>query len=245
MEFELISDEEFDNLPTDNERCFIEFEAINRRNLNRMINNDTNTEFDRVVRQQYMAAVSAVAHECGVPNISFDPDTDENTYQQFGRFSLAVQGEVARLRIRQRGERHPYSVMLTGATRTKIEHYISRIRDVVAKSDMDAGRKRDLNKKLDELVSELTGHRLSFAKSMAILAAVMATMGSVVTISADGPSAVAHIMQLIGEDKATEETAARRLAPPPKALPAPPKPGTFGRPPPRSLPDELDDDIPF
>ncbi len=135
--------------------------------------------------------------------------------------------------------------MLTGATRTKIEHYISRIRDVVAKSDMDAGRKRDLNKKLDELVSELTGHRLSFAKSMAILAAVMATMGSVVTISADGPSAVAHIMQLIGEDKATEETAARRLAPPPKALPAPPKPGTFGRPPPRSLPDELDDDIPF
>lgn len=245
MEFELISDEEFDNLPADNERCFIEFEAINRRNMNRMINNDTNSDFDTTIRQQYMTAVAAVAQECGIPNIFFDPDANENTYQQFGRFSLSVQSEIARLRIRQRGERHPYSVLLTGSTRTKIEHYISRIRDVVAKSDMDPYQKRDLSKKLDELVSELSGPRLSFAKSMAILAAVMATMGSVVTISADGPSAVAHIMRLIGEDKTTEETAARRLAPPPKALPAPPKNGSFGQSPPLSLSNELDDDIPF
>ena len=33
MNFELISPEEFDNLPEDDEQCFVEFEAICRRNM--------------------------------------------------------------------------------------------------------------------------------------------------------------------------------------------------------------------
>lgn len=246
MNYELISEEEYASLPDEDDRCFVDFESICRRNMTRMIDENTSRDFDRSVRQQYMAAVAAVAKECNIPNISYALNNENGFYDDFSDFCLAVQGEVARIRIRQRGERHPYSVLLTGSTRTKIEHYISRIRDMVDRSEMDPDRKKRLHDKLDHLVKELGNQRLSFAKAMAILVGVTTVIAGATTIAADGQSAITHIMQLIGQDKESEEAAAKRLAPPPKALPAPQRP-----PPPRQspmrhpTPADLDDDIPF
>ncbi len=248
MNHEIISEEEFSNLPADDERCFVEFESICRRNMTRMIDENSSNDFDQAVRQQYMTAVSSVAQECNIPNISYDPQSEDNFWHQFNLFSLAVQGEVARIRIRQRGERHPYSVLLTSSTRTKIEHYISRIRDMVDRSEMDLDRKKRLNEKLDLLAKELSGQRLSFAKTMAVLVTITATLGAATTIAADGQSAIAHIMQLIGQDKESEEAAAKRLAPPPKALPSPKeRPAQKERSTPARAAQafDLDDDIPF
>lgn len=246
MSYELISDEEYASLPDEDDRCFVEFESICRRNMTRIIGEDTSNELDRVVREQYMAAVSAVAEACQISNVAYDPTAGGNYYETFGKFSLAVQGEVARIRIRSRGERHPYSVLLTGSTRTKIEHYVSRIRDTVERSDLDSDRKKRLQSRLDQLAAELGSPRLSFAKTMGILAAVLATTASSVTIAADGQSAVAHIIQLIGHDKETEDAAALRLTPPPKALPAPPaKTPSAVQQPTWQAAAELDDEIPF
>lgn len=247
MDYELISEEEYEGLPAEDDKCFVAFETICRRNMTRMIDQNTSGEFDSAVREQYMYAVSKVAEACQIPNVRFDPTEGGNFQQVFAQFCLAVQGEVTRIRILSRGERHPYSVLLTGSTRTKIEHYIGRLRDFVGKSDLDEGTKRRLNDKLDQLTAELSGHRISFAKTMALLAAVMATLGSTVTIAADGPNAVANIMRLIGEDKASEDAASQRLTPPPKALPSPaiktqPHKEKLVH---RAAAAELDDDIPF
>lgn len=86
---------------------------------------------------------------------------------------------------------------------------------------LDPSRKKRIDEKLDQLAAELKTPRLGFGKSMAILAAVLAAMGRTVTIAAEGRNAVAQIIRLIGEDKETEDTAAQRLAPPPRALPSP------------------------
>ena len=246
MSYELISEAEYASLPDDDDQCFVEFESICRRNMTRMIDDNTSSGFDRIVRDQYMASVAAVARECSIPNISYDPEEQTDAYEIFSRFSLIVQGEVARIRIRSRGVRHPYSVLLTDSTRTKIEHYISRIRDTVERSDLDPSLKQKLRGRLDQLSSELNSPRLSFARSMGILTVVLAAMGSSVTIAADGQSAVAHIMQLIGHDKETEEAATKRIAPPPKALPAPAAktPPRRQHPLQRPAPD-MDDEIPF
>jgi hypothetical protein len=37
MDYELISAEEFDKLPEDDEQCFVEFEAICHRNMTQMM----------------------------------------------------------------------------------------------------------------------------------------------------------------------------------------------------------------
>lgn len=254
MNFELISEEEYDNLPDDDEDCFVAFEAICRRNMNRMISEDTTREFDKNVRQQYMAAVSAVGRECSVPNTQTNEHSDDSFDDEFRRFSLAVHGEVARIRIRGRGFRHPYSVRLLPNTKAKIENYISRIRDTIEKSDLSDDRRRALYSKLDNFQAELDSPRLSFGKTMAVLSVVLAGLAASTTIAAEGPAAVNNIMKLIAADKETEDAARLRLAPPPKALPAPPQPQKPQRPAVRRTTGpswdapkggDLDDEIPF
>ncbi len=251
MNFDLISPEQYDNLPDDDEQCFVEFEAICRRNMTQMISSSSEVSFDRSIQAQYMAAVSSVAVECGLTNlsVSIPAENDEHFYDMFSRFLQAVHGEVARIRIRGRRSRNSLSVQLTDNTRTKIEHYISRLRETIEKSDLPDARKRTLRDKLDELVVEVGKRRLNLGKTMAVLSMVLVGLGSATTIAAEGPSAVTNIMRLIGVDKESEDAAVSRLAPPPKALPAPPE-----KPPVRvnaapaatqkRLPD-LDDDIPF
>lgn len=192
-----------------------------------------------------MAAVSSVAVECGITNISHSipAENDDKFYDDFSQFSLTVQGEVARIRIRGRRSRNSVSVQLTDNTRTKIEHYILRLRETIEKADLSEARKKALRGKLDELADELGKRRLNLGRTMAVLSLVLASLGSATAIAADGPSAITHIMQLIGVDKESEDNAVSRLAPPPKALPAPPQ-----KPPPVSVkaaPVEIDDDIPF
>jgi hypothetical protein len=79
---------------------------------------------------------------------------------------------------------------------------------------------------------------------MAVLSMVLVGLGSATIIAADGPTAVTHIMRLIGVDKESEDTAVSRLAPPQKSLPAPPQ-----KPPPVRVNARpaatLDDEIPF
>ena len=254
LDFELISADEFDALPEDDEQCFVEFEAICRRNMTRMINDQTSGHFDRSVQSQYMAAVSSVAVECGLPGLArqIPAENDNAFYDEFSQFCLAVQGEVARIRIRSRRFRNSVSVQLADNTRTKIEHYISRLRETIDKSRLPDHRKKALRNKLDELREELGKRRLNLGKTMVVLAVVMAGLQGVAnmtTIAAEGEAAIASIMKLIGVDKETEEAAVSRLAPPPKALPAPPsharpRPAVPSRAPLRAITD-LDDDIPF
>jgi hypothetical protein len=114
MNFELISAEEFDSLSEDDEQCFVEFEAICRRNMNRMMSNETSRDFDRSLQAQYMASVSSVAVECDIIILSvpIPAENDDNFYDEFSKFSLAVHGEVARIRIRGRKSRNSVSVQL-------------------------------------------------------------------------------------------------------------------------------------
>ncbi|WP_279358920.1 hypothetical protein [Methylobacterium indicum] len=250
MNYELISESDYANLPEDNDRCFVEFEAICRRNMTRMIDENSSTDFDRAVREQYMTAVSAVAQECFIPNIPHGVSGQNGFWDDFSRFSLAVQGEIARIRIRQRGERNPHSVLLTTNTRTKIEHHISRIRELVEKSEMDEDRRTRLHEKLDILSNELRNQRSNITAMLGVLMYATTTVAAVTTIAADGKNAILQIMQLIGQDKESEDAANKRLTPPQKFLPTPVKKIA---PPVKQQPrqitahryDDLDDDIPF
>ena len=252
MNYELISEEEFANLSEDDEQCFVEFEAICRRNMNRMINENSPGSFDRAVQAQYMAAVSSVAVECGLPNLAHPQaiENEDGFYEAYSRFALAVQGEVARIRVRGRRSRNTLSVQLTDNTRTKIWHYVSRLREVIDASDLPAARKAAMHGRLQELIEELEKRHLNLGKAMLVLSMLMANLAGATTIAAEGPVAVTQIMRLIGVDKTSEEEALSRLAPPPKALPAPPrKPAPVQK---QSAPSwetasggDLEDEIPF
>jgi hypothetical protein len=144
-------------------------------------------------------------------------------------------------------------VLLTGNTKTKIEFHLTRLRAEISDSKLPDPRKQALNEKLDELRKELENPRDGYGKTMAIRSAVLLGLGGIAaatTVAAEGPLAVTKIMKLIAQDKETEEAAAARLAPPPKALPAPEKKPVI-RPKPAGpswdapVSNALDDEIPF
>jgi hypothetical protein len=247
--YDLIATEDYAGLPDDPEQCFVEIEAICRRNLTRILDSpDSSADVAKAVMATYMSIIAATGTECGVANLDFNPAGD--LWDEYATFSITVQGIVARIQIRHRGARNPYSVQLTARAKGRVEIEIAKLRQTIsAESALDDGIKSALNRKLDELVAEMnSGTRLNFGKVFATLAFTAATLAAVTTISADGPQAIANIMKLIGAEKLTEEDAVKRLTPPPKLLEGPKKqtkpspPTVFTR---RDFASDLDDDIPF
>ena len=218
MNYELITEEQYDALPEDDEQCFVQFEAICAASVKRMLNEDSSREFDAEIRSQYMAAVGAVAEACGIPNIHAHRDSED----EYGSFCHAVQRAVARIRVQRRGFRHSYSVQLLPNTKAKIAHHIAQIREVIQTSDLPGDRQKVLGAKLDEVAAEMEKARVGFGKVLAVLGTVLVGLANVTIIAAEGPTAVNAIMKLLTLDKETEDEAKLRLAPPQRALPAPP-----------------------
>jgi hypothetical protein len=222
----LISDDDYDDLPEENEKCFAEFENRIRSKMDSILDDDRSGAFYQSIKSQYMNSVYSVAQECGITSLPSPPgfSGDEEFYIFYSHFELAVQGEVARIRVRGRRFRNSDSVLLIGNTKNKIVHYVYCLRQVIGTSDLPNSRQQVLNAKLDELLGEIEKPRLSFGKAMAVLSYVvlgLSGVASATTIASEGQTAIANIMRLIGLDKESEDAATLRLAPPQKALPAP------------------------
>lgn len=242
---ELISAEDYASLPEEPDAKFVAFEEICRRNMNHLIHDDSHPSFDIMVRQQYMAQISAAAEECGVKGLNYPWGADD-MLQAAENFMLTASGIVTRFRLRNSGKPDAYSVRLASKTRGRIEQQIAKLRDLITNGDLPDDRRKKLMRKLDELSVELSQPRVSFGKVLAVLAAVGAGLVGTAGLLADAPHAIATITSLLGADKEAEEAEISRLGPPPvpKALP----------PVPRALPaprqgygriDDLDDEIPF
>jgi hypothetical protein len=91
MHYELITAEEFDQLPEDAEEQFIELERICRRSMTEMIGGNARAEFDHLVRMQYMTTVAAAAQELGIDGIKYPYDS-ECPANELDDFLLRVSG---------------------------------------------------------------------------------------------------------------------------------------------------------
>lgn len=241
MDYEIISESEYESLPEDAEDKFVALEAICRRNMNQMMSEDSSGNFDSSIRLQYMATVSAAAQELGVGEFEFPAYNSDFNYPQFADFSLKANGLVTRLRLRKAARNNAVSVRLASKTRGRIEQQVHILRTIVNEAEMPAEQRASVLRKLDELSLELSQTRVSFAKIMTILAFVSVGITQTTGFLADAPQAIVTITSLLGADKEAEDAETRRLGPPPKpkALPSPaPRPS----PPP---PSALDDEIPF
>lgn len=247
MNYELMSAEDYDSLPEEPGLKFAEIDRICRRNMNEMINEHTEGNFDSMVHLQYMTTLVAAAAELSIPNIQF-PDSEDNTYNQLSSFMLAVSGEVTRIRLRAGSRAAPYSVRLGVRTKAQIQLKIQQLRATIEEAQMPESKRKALLAKLDELMDELGQTRLSFARTMKILAAVSVGVCAGTSFLADAPQALATINRLIGADKELEEAEAERIGigQERKLLPAPhtaePASQANGA---RAGQDDLDDEIPF
>jgi len=244
MHYELITAEEFDQLPEDPEEQFIELEGICRRSMTRMIDDNTRAEFDHLVRMQYMTTVAAAAQELGIDGIKYPYDA-EHPANELDDFLLRVSGVVTRIRLRSGNRIRPYSVRLGTRSKGRIEIEIRKLRGWIEEADLPGVKRKALLAKLDELAAELNHTRVSFAKIMRILAAISVPLASGTAFLAEAPAAIHTILTVIGSDKEREDEEAARLAPPPKALPAPQPKQEPKRPMPVAFETDFDNDVPF
>ena len=226
---ELISAEELDNLPEDDDRAFVAAELICRRNVLRVVQQDDSERGDWAdeMRLQYMTTVAALADQFNIPDLIFPADAHNSTYRAYADFARVTQAAVARIVARNRKSRNSTSVQLSATGRARIEQEISNLRRAIGKSNLPDARKNALHSKLDELAAELrNSRRVNFARAMAILvnvAAGVGYLGGAISGVAEVPAALANVLHWIGEDKAAEEAEIARLGgpPAPKAIPGP------------------------
>ena len=241
LEYDLISEEDFDNLPDDPLDKFVALDAICRRSLSRLISNESQVSFDNFARLQYMSIISAAASELGVEGVPF-PHNLTNPVDGFEKFLLDVGAANMRIRLQNRTSKL-YSVELTNRTKARIEQEINKLREFIINSDIPERKRKSLLKKLDELSEYISDRkRINFNQTMAILTYVAANITLATSFLADAPGALATlttITSLIGVDKEEEEANTKRLTTqqPLKALPAPPKE--------KCTDQSLDGEIPF
>ncbi len=248
VEHELISESDYSNLPEEPDMKFAALELICRKNMNRLIASSANTDFDDLVRLEYMTTVSSAASAVGIEDLSYSYDGYPE--RAFQGFLMSAIGCVTRIRMQQGGANRAFSVELSRRTKGRIEIEIRKLRDIIAGSSLPEDRRAALIQKLAELSGELEQPRMSFGKVFAVLAYVSLGVANGTSFLADAPQALATISSLIGKDKSAEEAEAARLGrTPQKLLPAPqkstPPPRGFDRAVPMPTSDTTDDDIPF
>lgn len=218
--YELMSPEDYESLPQDAEEAFAEADRICLNKMALLIDQNSSQDFDELVRTNYVSTMIGLASVCGLSSV-ISAEPAHYGYDTFQRFSIAVKKETARIRFKNRGRAKEKSVLLTENAKFKIKHYIDRLRSSIEESDFSHEKKKSLLISLSDFEEELNKPRFNYAAGFVILVALAQTVGAMTTIFADGGTAIANILKIIGKDIETETHATLRLSPPTKALPPP------------------------
>ncbi|MBB4239245.1 hypothetical protein [Rhizobium esperanzae] len=215
MDYELITDDDYDTLPPEPEKRFAALEKICRRNMMEIISHETSQTFDSLVRTQYMTIVTAAAEELGIDGVQYinNFDSVSDDLQEFIRITTGV---TAKIRLRNSSGRDALSVKLANRTKGLIEDQLTKLKTSVAESTLSEDKKLRLLGRIEEFRNELHKERLRFGVSLAVLASIGAMVGGGTAFLADAPNAISTITHLIGVDKESEDAEILRLEGPPK-----------------------------
>ncbi|WP_028749461.1 hypothetical protein [Rhizobium mesoamericanum] len=100
MDYELISDDDYDTLPPEPDKRFAAIERICRKNMMAQIANESyDNSYDSLLRTQYMTIVEATAEELGIEGIRYVNHLD-STEDNLREFIRQAAGVTAKIRLR-------------------------------------------------------------------------------------------------------------------------------------------------
>jgi len=235
-----LTNDDYDDLPSDDWEAFAKLEAISRDRLYSVERFQDDISFEDMLR--YMNEVSALADQFEVSDISYDAQPEGHYSYEFARFTRAVDYRLAQIRVRRARRNQRDSVAITGATREKIQHYLERLKSEINAADIPQKRKKSLLEKIAEFEAELVKKRVNLAAIMTVVALVSSVVHDNAETLIESPKLVQSISALFGTAKIEEEEAAPKL---PKPEPFKAIPDLRQKPVVKALPDADDDDIPF
>lgn len=232
-------DDDFDDLPEDDHDAFAKLESISRGRFHQL-ESDQYGNYDYLDVMSYMNEVAALAEQFGIQDITYDQDP-ESFQREYGRFTRAVEYQLAQIKVRRARRVRRESVSITGANRERIQHHLEKIKGEIEAADIPASRKRALMERLGEFEFELSKKRFNLARAMALFALAAAAVHDFSGTLLDTPKIIQTISGILGKEQITEDEQTKLLPakPPLKAL----EDQRVCQP--KAFDADLDDDVPF
>jgi len=234
----------YENLSEDNHVAFLQLEKEFRNELG-MAQEDRNSNWSYITAD-YMNKTLAAADALDVDALSgfFVNTRDDNEHSEnFNDFLRAVDNVIIQMRIVNSRNRNAMSVGLTEAQKTKIHHFIEKIRGEVQSSSAPDAKKEKLYDILAKLAQEVSNARTRYER-FADLARSLAGLSADVEREGARPwwPWFEKIMGLLdaakdAEPKLPKPPEIKKIEPPRKELSKPEGGYGSGR--------DLDDEIPF
>jgi len=236
----------YDDLPEDPEESFLILEERFREDRDRKAgdNFDPDQYFPADAYLEYMQRCSSAAQELqldfagglqvpGVGNLSWD---------SFRIFQGDLLHYVTTLNIRRSRRDRGFSVKFDASAKSKISHYITQIRDLIARMELDDWKREALISRLIALQEEVDRDRFRFQ----IFGAFVIEMGGIIGTAAERMEPARKLIDSIaGVIWGTKQSEQTKSLPPPttrKQIP-PPAPRVERKRKGRATP--MDDEIPF
>jgi hypothetical protein len=172
------------------------------------------------------------------------PPQRQNLWEEYEEFRMAVEHYLVQTKILHSRRVRGYSVQLDAATKSKIRHYLEKIKEIVDRLEVPLPKKEALTAKITALSDQVDRDRTRF-DAYAGLALEMATTGGEVARKLNpARKFLDTIAALLGYAKQAEDARPSLPAPHERKRLTPPRKERL-LPPSSRQPDLLDDDIPF
>jgi hypothetical protein len=155
----------YDNLPDDPEEAFLYLESVFRAECEQKIGDAHHEERVDIYYIQYISKVLGAISELGIESHFAKrsiPSIEDVDYQTYVNFSKDVEHYRTMLQIRRARRRKEFSVALDQATKIKLRHMLSQMRDIVDRLDVSAIKKEALFAKINALQAEIDRDRARF-----------------------------------------------------------------------------------
>ena len=224
----MISDDDIADLPDDPTEAFLKMQELARQQLDKDLENDPD-ESSWKYELRYMSAVLGAAKVYEIDDIASNfrmPSHSEEHVDVVHNFMSAVDHMCIQLRLRGVQRLRQFTVAFDAATKTKLGHLLTQVREMVGKLDVSESKRERLFRRIEALQLEIDRNRTRMEALGGFIAEVAESAEPIVELGN-------KIARIFGEKKEAED--ARRLPPPerPKQIEAPKKS------------DKKADDIPF
>jgi hypothetical protein len=221
--FGFIPSSSFANLPSEPGKKFLILSDIAEANFDEAAQKaQTAIQLDEV-RHRFMIQIEEMAKALGLSGtLSVTVTSPSNG--EWNKFLGTLEGLKTTLYLRPDFRNDEQEIEISGASRRKILLEISRLRSIIAGSDLPHGERDRILAKLDALASNVQNRRMSFREFMTLAATIAGLCGGTSSALANAPEAKETIVSILGylDDEFEQGDESPLMLPPPsKALPPP------------------------
>jgi hypothetical protein len=216
----MITDEQLDDLPDDNDEAFVLYESLLREQLQSRSNNDDWSDA-REYANYILAFLEYRTFDLDIPRDV--PASDGDFGKWYWLFRKAVDAEIPRIRLRIaiRKKQFVTVLRLSGDFKTQIGGHLTAIRNIAANADLGENKRDAILRRVNHLQMEVDRDRTRTEAAMALLLEITSAVSKGAKNLDPAINRMERIIRIFAATKDQEELAALTSSPERKRLQGP------------------------